>query len=75
MQRAVVLRVGVTIKQIENEHLQNELVFRVWIIGGGTLPPNAPCGYRPGVKPPLGFIKSAYHGWLSMMTSSEGTPF
>jgi len=25
MQRAVVLRVGVTIKQIENEHLQNEL--------------------------------------------------
>ena len=35
MQRAVVLRVGVTIKQIENEHLQNELVFRVWIIGGG----------------------------------------
>jgi len=23
----------------------------------------------------LGFIKSAYHGWLSMMTSSEGPPF
>ena len=36
MQRAVVLRVGVTIKQIENEHLQNLLVFRVWIIWGGT---------------------------------------
>jgi len=36
MQRTVVLRVGVTIKQIENEHLQNVLVFRVWIIWGGT---------------------------------------
>jgi len=23
----------------------------------------------------LGLIKSAYHGWLSMMTSSEGPPF
>jgi len=21
------------------------------------------------------FIRSAYHGWLSMMTSSEGSPF
>jgi len=29
MQRAVVLRVGVTIEQIENEHLRNLLVFRV----------------------------------------------
>jgi len=29
MQRAVLLRVGVTIKQIENNHLQNLLVFRV----------------------------------------------
>jgi len=29
MQRAVVLQVGVTIKQIKNEHLQNLLVFRV----------------------------------------------
>jgi len=29
MQRAVVLRVGVMIKQIENEHLQSLLVFRV----------------------------------------------
>ena len=29
MQCAVVLRVGVTIKQIKNEHLQNLLVFRV----------------------------------------------
>jgi len=36
MQRAVVLRVGVTFEQIENEHLQNLLVFRVWIIWGGT---------------------------------------
>jgi len=23
----------------------------------------------------LGVIKSAYNGWLSMMTSSEGSPF
>jgi len=30
------LRVGVTIKQIENKHLQNWLIFRVWIIWGGT---------------------------------------
>jgi len=29
MQRAVVLRVGVAIKQIEYEDLQNLLVFRV----------------------------------------------
>jgi len=29
MQRAMVLRVGVTIKQIENEHLQDLLVFPV----------------------------------------------
>ena len=29
MQRAAVLRVSVAIKQIENEHLQNLLVFRV----------------------------------------------
>ena len=42
------LQVGVTIKQIENKHLQNLLIFRVWIIWGGTkeiwvvLPPNAP---------------------------------
>jgi len=48
-----VLWVGVTIKQIKNEHLQNLLVFRVWIIWGGTkkiggsLPPNAPRGYGP----------------------------
>jgi len=38
MQRAVVLRVGVTFEQIENEHLQNLLVFRVWIIWRGTAP-------------------------------------
>jgi len=45
MQRAMVLRVGVTIKQIENEHLQDLLVFPVWIIWGeqkklgeGTVP-------------------------------------
>ena len=44
-------RVGVTIKQIENEHLQNMLVFWAWIIWGGTkniwgaLPPNVPRGY------------------------------
>jgi len=37
------LRVGVTIKQIENKHLQNWLIFRVWIICGG----NAPHGYGP----------------------------
>jgi len=36
MQRAVVLRVGVKVKQIENEHLQNLLVFWVWIIWVGT---------------------------------------
>jgi len=29
MQRAVVLRVGVTIKQMKNEDLQNLLVFQV----------------------------------------------
>jgi len=29
MQLAVMLRVGVTFGQIENEHLQNFLVFRV----------------------------------------------
>jgi len=29
MQRAVVLRVGVTIKQIKNEHLQSLLIYRV----------------------------------------------
>ena len=29
MQSAAVLRVGVAIEQIENEHLQNFLVFRV----------------------------------------------
>jgi len=29
MKCAVVLGVGVTIKQIENDHLQNLLVFRV----------------------------------------------
>jgi len=29
MQRALVLRVGVTIKQIEKEHLQSLLGFRV----------------------------------------------
>jgi len=46
MQRAAVLRVSVAIKQIENEHLQNLLVFRVWImlvrgkkkLGGRALP-------------------------------------
>ena len=39
------LRVGVTIKQIEKKRLQNWLIFRVWIIwgtqkklGGGTAP-------------------------------------
>ena len=36
------LRVGVTTKQIENKHLQNLLIFRVWIIWqkkiGGTAP-------------------------------------
>jgi len=36
MQGAVGLRVDVTIEQIENEHLQNLLVFRLWIIWGGT---------------------------------------
>jgi len=29
------LQVGVAIKQIENKHLQNLLIFRVWIIWGG----------------------------------------
>jgi len=36
MQLEVVLRVGVSIKQIKNEHLQNLLIFPVWIIWGGT---------------------------------------
>ena len=36
MERAVVLQVGVTFEQIENEHLRNLLVFRVWIIWTGT---------------------------------------
>jgi len=36
MQRAVVLRVAVAITQIENENLQNLLVFQVWYIWGGT---------------------------------------
>jgi len=35
------LRVGVTIKQIENKHLQNFLIFWVWSFGR-ALPPNAP---------------------------------
>jgi len=50
MQLAVMLRVGVTFGQIENEHLQNFLVFRVWIIWGAQkigghcprMPPVAP---------------------------------
>jgi len=48
MQREVVLRVGVTIKQIKNDPLQNLLAFWVWIIWGEqkkvwvALPPNAP---------------------------------
>ena len=49
------LRTGVTLKQIENKHVQNWLIFRVWIIWGtqknwGALPPNAPRGYGPGLK-------------------------
>ena len=42
------LRVCVTIKQIENKHLQNWLIFRVWIIWGaqknlgGTAPEYPP---------------------------------
>jgi len=32
MQRAVMLRVGVAIKQIDNKHFQNLLVFRAWNI-------------------------------------------
>ena len=53
MQRAVVLRVAVAITQIENENLQNLLVFQVWYIWGAqkefgeALPPNAPRGYGP----------------------------
>jgi len=39
-QRAVMLRVGVTVKQIENKHLQKRLIFRVRIIWG-ALSPNA----------------------------------
>jgi len=47
-QQVVMLRVGVTIKQIENKPLQNLIFFRVSIIWGGhkknwrALPPNAP---------------------------------
>jgi len=50
------LQVGVTIKHIGNKHLQNLLIFRVWIIWGaqkslgGELSPNAPYGYGPGPK-------------------------
>jgi len=54
MQRAVVLRVGVTIKQIENEHLQNLLVFRVWIIWGGTKKLGGHCSRMPTVATVLG---------------------
>jgi len=52
-QRVVMWRVGVTIKQIENKHLQNVLIFRVWIIWGEqkkfgrALLPNAHRGYGP----------------------------
>jgi len=51
MQRAVVLRVGVTFEQIENEHLRNLLVFRVWIIWTGTKNWGgaAQRGYRPAL--------------------------
>jgi len=61
------LRVGVKIEQIENKHLQNWLIFRVWIIWGGTnkiwgaLPPNAPRGYGPGLA----------HSVLLLMYSTE----
>jgi len=47
-QRVVMLQVGETIKQIENKHLQNLLIFRGWIIWGGAqkiwghTAPNAP---------------------------------
>ena len=60
------LRVDVTIKQIENKHLQNWLIFLVWIIWGTqkkcgeALPPNVPRCYGPAwhhlhilVKAPL----------------------
>jgi len=30
------LQAGLTIKQIENKHFQNGLIFLVWIIWGGT---------------------------------------
>ena len=48
------LRVGVTIKRL-NKHLQNWLIFRVWIIWGGTkriggnCPRMPPRGYGPYV--------------------------
>jgi len=50
----MMLRVGVTIKQIENKHLQNILLLRVWIMSGGTkeirvnCPRMSPRGYGPG---------------------------
>jgi len=53
MQSAVVLRVGVTIKQIKNEHLQNLLVFRVWIIWRGTKILGRHCPRIPPVAPGL----------------------
>ena len=40
------LRVGVKIKQIENKHLYNWLIFPVWIIWG-ALPRKPPRGYGP----------------------------
>jgi len=63
------LRVGEKIKQIESKHLQNWLIFPVWIIWGGTnkiwgsLPPNTPRGYGicAGQSEPS---KATVHPWM-----------
>ena len=52
MQRAAVLRVGVTIKQIEKNICKICLFFEFESFGGaqktgGALPPNYPHGYGP----------------------------
>jgi len=52
------LRVGVTIEQIEYKHLQNLLIFRVWIIWGCTTKiwgATAPSGYGPVFHYPEAF--------------------
>ena len=76
-QRVVMLRVGVMIKQIENKHLQNWLIFRVWIIWEtqkfwGALPPHAPPWLRACIG--LAFMKiravSSWSPWILCVNRS-----